>query len=44
VQQIKVIDATNQDHWCSKPRSLMQQIKIIGAANRSFDKTNLKIY
>jgi len=25
-------------------RKQMQQIKIIGAANRSFDKTNLKIY
>lgn len=28
----------------SFPYPLMQQIKIIGAANRSFDKTNLKIY
>ena len=30
--------------WCSKLKTLMQQMKIIGAANRSFDKANLKIY
>lgn len=37
-------DAAHRKHWCCKSKSLMQQIKIIGAANRSFDKTNLKIY
>ena len=37
-------DAAHRKHWCSKSRSLVKQIKIIGAANRSFDKSNLKIY
>lgn len=31
-------------NWCCRSKSLMQQMKIMGAANRSFDKANLKIY
>lgn len=28
-------DAAHRKHWCNESRSLMQQIKIIGAANQN---------
>ncbi|MDY5492882.1 MAG: hypothetical protein SPF96_10860 [Prevotella sp.] len=34
MQHIENIGAANQDHWCSKSKSLVQHIEIIGAANQ----------